>query len=195
MSPKKKTRRTRPDDTLGFTLVEVLVILAIIAVLAGVLVPVVTNQIRKAETARVTSDVTGIRTGIEAFIADVKRYPGDLDDLSSPVDGSDNDINLESYPAGLANSWSGPYIDRVMLDADSLETGFGGQILDSMQTWTHPGNSVDYITVLITGISSGDFDEVDAAIDGGDGATAGRLLFFDGVADPDTTKFLAIPIN
>lgn len=190
MTSTVQPRNARSAASLGFTLVEVLVILAIIAVLAGVLVPVVTNQIRKAETGRVTSDLNGIRTGVEAFISDVKRYPNEIADLSSALDGTDEDINGDTYPTGLQNNWDGPYIDRVMVSADSLDTGFGGMIQDTLQSVDHPGNNVAYLTVAITSIGEADFDEVDAVIDDGDGPAAGRLHFTN-----DTLKYLAIPIN
>lgn len=190
MSSRNEARHTRSGNSLGFTLVEVLVILAIIAVLAGVLVPVVTNQIRKAEVGRVTTDLNALRTGVEAFVSDVKRYPGDIEDLSSALStAADQDINGDSYPTGLADSWNGPYIDRVMADGGNLDTGFGGLIQDDLVTVEHT-NGVDYLTIEVDDIGSNDFDEIDDAVDNGDGTTAGRLRF----SDP-TTQFLAIPIN
>lgn len=190
MSFREPAGHARPSDPFGFTLVEILVILAIIAVLAGVLVPVVTNQIRKAEAGRVTSDLNGVRTGMEAFIADVKRFPGDIEDLSRAVDGTDFDINEDTYPTGLQGAWDGPYIDRDMAPDGDLDTGFGGLIQDSLRIVQH-SNSVDYVTILVADISLADFNRIDEDIDGGDGAAAGRLLHITG----DTVQYLAIPIN
>lgn len=188
MKPISTTRR-------GLTLVEVLVILAILAALAAVVTPVVTQQIRRGAANRVAGDLTSIRTGVESFVADVQRYPGDIHDLTTAISSSDSDINSDSYPQGLINKWNGPYMDRVMTDSDSLSTGFGGYIQDDFVTVTHT-NGVDYLTVIIHSVLSNDFDEVDDIIDDADGATAGRLRHAAGGAStPDTVKYLAIPIS
>jgi prepilin-type N-terminal cleavage/methylation domain-containing protein len=185
---KRATRRH------GFTLVEVLVILAILAALAAVLVPTVSNQVRKADLGRVTGDLTNLRTGVEAFLVNVHRYPADIEDLVFPIDGADADINGSGYPAGLQSRWEGPYIDRVIAAGDSLETGFGGLIADEFAITTDAG--VDYLTVRIFGIALPEFTVLDANIDEGNGAAAGRLRFFaSATTEPDSIHFFALPIN
>lgn len=185
------TRPTPPRR--GFTLVEVLVILAILAGLAAVLVPTVSNQVRKADLGRITGDLTNLRTGVETFLVDVHRYPADIEDLVSPIDASDADIDGASYPTGLQNRWEGPYIDRVISDGGTLETGFGGLIQDDFDATTDGG--VDYLTVTILGIAQPEFDRLDAELDEGNGAAAGRLRWAAGGAAADTTYFHALPIN
>lgn len=175
----------------GFTLVEVLVILAILAALAAVLVPTVSNQVRKADVGRAVGDLTNLRSGIEAFLVNVHRYPGDMEDLVYPIDGTDADATTATYPAGLTSRWEGPYIDRVIVDDGELETGFGGLIQDEFTVTTDAG--VDYLTVTIHGIAQPEFDLIDAQIDEGNGATAGRLRWTTGT--PDVIHFYALPIN
>lgn len=181
----------------GFTLVEVLVILAILAALAAILVPTVSNQVRKADVGRVTGDLTNLRSGIEAFLVNVHRYPGDIEDLVYPIqsDGSDQDINGQNYPTGLVARWEGPYIDRVIASGGTgtLETGFGGEIQDAF-TITALGG-VDFLTVTITNIAEPEFDLIDAQIDEGNGPDEGRLQFTPANGDPDTIHFYALPIN
>lgn len=180
----------------GLTLVEVLVILAILATLSAALVPVVTGQLGKASVQRVVTDLNGVRTGSEAFIADIHRYPGDVDDLTTPIDGADYDlVDRSPYPTGLIDRWGGPYIDRAMPDDGSIETGFGARLLDSLEVVPHDVTAIDYLTVLVTSIPTTSCADVDETLDGGDGAATGRLLCIDGGADPDTLKYLAIPIN
>lgn len=179
----------------GFTLVEVLVILAILSALAAVLVPTVTNQVRKADINRVTGDLTNLRTGVEAFLVNVHRYPGDMEDLVFPIqtDGTDTDINAQNYSTGLAANWEGPYIDRAITDGGTLETGFGGLIHDDFAAETL--NSVSFLRVTITGIDTVEFALIDANIDEGNGPAEGRLHWTDGGVDPDTIHFYALPIN
>ena len=178
----------------GFTLAEVLVILAIIAALAAVILPTVTNQVQKAELNRVESDFTNLRTGMEAFTVDVHRYPGDLHDLGTPISGTDADIDGTAYSGGLQSRWDGPYVDRVVAStADTaFETGFGLYILNDLQSVAY-GNGVNYITVTAVDAATTEFDRLDELLDGGDGASAGRVRRVTG--PPDTLKFLALPIN
>lgn len=171
----------------GFTLIEVLVILAILAALAAILVPTVSNQVRKADVGRVTGDLTNLRTGIEAMLVNVHRYPGDIEDLVSPIDGTDADINGDPYPSGLISRWEGPYIDRSIADGDSLQTGFGGFVHDDFTISVDDG--IQYLTVMVTGIASPEFALVDENLDDGTSST-GRLRF-----SADTVSFYALPIN
>lgn len=177
----------------GFTLVEVLVILAILAALAAILVPTVSNQVRKADIGRVTGDLTNLRSGVEAFLVNVHRYPDDVEDLVSPIDASDTDIGDDNYPSGLISRWEGPYIDRSITDGGTLETGFGGLLQDDFAEVADGG--VDFLRVKITGIAEPEFTLIDAQIDEGNGAAAGRLRWWDGGANPDSIHFYALPIN
>ena len=177
----------------GFTLVEVLVILAILAALAAVLVPTVTNQVRKADIGQVTGDVTNLRTGIEAFLVNVHRYPASIEQLAYPITNADGDINGATYPNGLVSRWEGPYIDRSIAAGGTLESGFGALIHDTMTVTTE--SSVDYLTIRVTGLGEPEAQDLDTEFDGGDGNTAGRFRWFGTSPAVDSVHVLALPIN
>lgn len=178
----------------GFTLVEVLVILAILAALAAILVPTVSNQVRKADVGRVTGDLTNLRTGVEAFLVDVHRYPLRPSQLANPITTTDTDINGagNTYPSGLVARWEGPYIDQLIATGDSLETGFGGFVRDTFTITTEP-NGIEYLTVTIIDLAQPEFETIDAEIDGTVDATGGLLRFTAG--PPAEITYLALPIN
>ena len=59
----------------AFTLVEILVVIGIIVVLAGILVPLVGRSMRQAKQIRTAADLQSIGTALEAFKADHGDYP------------------------------------------------------------------------------------------------------------------------
>ena len=67
----------RPADSRGFTLIEIVVILAVLAILVATLSPVVLKYIADAQLNRAKGDVTQISTAINSLIQDTGQYPGD----------------------------------------------------------------------------------------------------------------------
>ncbi len=59
----------------GFTLLEILIVIAIIAVLVAVLIPIAVNQMEKADITRAWSDVNAIATAVTNFRSDTKEFP------------------------------------------------------------------------------------------------------------------------
>ncbi len=60
----------------GFTLVEIIVILAVISILVAILTPTVLKYISEAQSDRAQKDVTMINAMINDLIKDTGQYPG-----------------------------------------------------------------------------------------------------------------------
>jgi prepilin-type N-terminal cleavage/methylation domain-containing protein len=172
----------------GFTLAEVLVTLAIIAIMAAVLLPALNQQIAKGDTGRLASDLTNIQTAAQAFLSDVHRYPSTLAQLTTAVTG--NDINQAAIPAALQLKWKGPYISRDVVS----NTGGGGTIASSFSIVT--SNSIPYLTVTVSPIASADFSNIEQVLDEGTtsstSSTAGNIRW---TSTGSTLTFLALPIQ
>ncbi len=78
----------------GFTLIELAVVLAIIAILAAVLTPMVTGYIDQARETRAQSDVRAIATAILGYQRDTSRFPvyNNISDANSDVLGADDEL-------------------------------------------------------------------------------------------------------
>jgi general secretion pathway protein G len=180
----------------GFSLAELLVGMAIIALLAAVLIPAVTGQIAKSDATRTLQDISSMRTGVEQFVADVRRYPGKLSHLTRAITVADRDVNGVVYSANLVARWKGPYVARDTSGAaGGFVTGYGAVAVDSLvRVIYQPG--VNYVTIRVAGITQADFDRMDVDIDGSVNALNGVLRWVTGGGSGvDTVKFLALPIQ
>jgi len=74
-----------PSSTRGFTLIEVIVILAVIAVLVAILTPTVLKYIEDARLSRGLEDVRVISAAINDLIKDTGKYPGSMLDQTAPA--------------------------------------------------------------------------------------------------------------
>lgn len=177
---------------LGFTLAEILVALALIALLAAVLLPTVAGQILKGDAGRVMQDLDAVRSGIDQFLADIHRYPLKYSSLSKViVIPADSDITPNPYTTGLVNKWAGPYVTKDTISS-VVATGYGGSIANRFMKVQNT-NGVNYVTIIITGISGADFDRIDLQLDGVVDRTGGLLRWVAGGGD--STKYLATPIQ
>ena len=85
----------------GFTLIEVMVVLVILVLIAGLVAPRVMNQVDLANVRAAEVQVKNLRAGLQAFRLDVGRYPTTTEGLDA----------LMSPPPEVADYWHGPYLD------------------------------------------------------------------------------------
>jgi len=74
---KGRARRSQA----GFSLIELIVVVTIIGLLAGIAVVQVRYAKRKAQEAALKSNLHSMRSAIDNFYADKQRYPNDLNEL------------------------------------------------------------------------------------------------------------------
>jgi general secretion pathway protein G len=65
----------------GFTLVEMLLVLMLIALLATLVTPVVTGGLARARESTLRADLYALRKAIDDYYADTGAYPPELDEL------------------------------------------------------------------------------------------------------------------
>jgi prepilin-type N-terminal cleavage/methylation domain-containing protein len=195
-SPVARPVRLPHRRPFGFTLAEILVALALMALLAAVLLPTVAGQILKGDAGRVIQDLEAVRSGSEQFLTDIRRYPGRYTDLSRAITTANTDVLGNAYNAAQVSKWKGPYVTKDTLNS-SVETGFGGRITNAFARFTHT-NAVQYLTIVVTGIPGTDFDRIDEQIDGASVSPAGRttgLLRWNSTGGVDSLKYYAMPIQ
>ena len=117
----------------GFSLVELIVVLAVMAVLAGISVPVVVHQVGKAKKNATIREMAGLAKSLRAHAADVGfdpakakwgRFPAEVNRPGKykPILGPQLETNEtgSGWNAALAKGWNGPYVglDQVQTDPD-----------------------------------------------------------------------------
>jgi type IV pilus assembly protein PilE len=187
----------------GFTLGEVLVTVALIAVLAAVVLPAVGSQITKGDLGRVSSDLLTIRSAMEQFISDVRRYPSSVAQLTNrpgittafgPLPALGNatcatpQVFAVTYTAQEVARWRGPYVNKD--SAAAIVTGYSQSIRPCFHVQTSAG--ISYEVILLPGIDATTAAALDAAMDDGVITTGALQYVATGV---DTLKFFAIPIQ
>ena len=94
----------------GFSLAETLVTVAIVAVLAAVVVPTVTNQISKGDDTNLPSNVASLRSAVTAFVSDTKKFPSRIQHLQVAISDTDKDVAGNDYGTAAEAAWKGPYL-------------------------------------------------------------------------------------
>jgi general secretion pathway protein G len=65
----------------GFTLIELIIVVAIIGILATIAMPAMTNAPQRAREAVLKEDLFQMRSCIDQYLADYGEYPGSLEEL------------------------------------------------------------------------------------------------------------------
>lgn len=85
----------------GLTLVELLVVLAILALFASIAVPQVLRYLGSARTETARTQVNNLVSSVELYYLDVGAYPPNDSGMGA----------LFSQPTGIGN-WNGPYLRK-----------------------------------------------------------------------------------
>jgi general secretion pathway protein G len=65
----------------GFTLIELMIVMAIIGILSAIAIPLFTRQVQRAKEAALKEDLHTMRTAIDSYTVDKEQAPQSLDDL------------------------------------------------------------------------------------------------------------------
>ena len=98
----------------GFTLVEIMVVVVILAVLGALVVPKLVENVDRARVARAQSDIRAVQTALDLYRLDNFKYPTTEQGLQAlvkqPNDPSITNYRAEGYlPAVPKDPWNNPY--------------------------------------------------------------------------------------
>ena len=108
----KKTRNLR---TRGFTLVEMMVVIVIIGILAGVVITQLSGRADRAKAEATRALISQISGALDLYKLDHNKYPARIEDLVTQPP----DVDGKKYPAGgylkkyPKDGWDKDFIYRV----------------------------------------------------------------------------------
>lgn len=181
-------------NSAGFTLMEMIGVVAVIAILASMATPMIFDAMRNARVTAFLEDVNVARTAVARFYEDTGNFPQHISTSSNA-----NDRQLTADTSSGIGGWNGPYIESEL--QNPFSTGAYAGILyssDSNYQFDLDGDgTVDTTRVSVFRIDATTAEEArrisdildnDGDIDSGDEAwyTAGRVKLFGGRESDDT---------
>jgi len=125
------TKRTRSgrSSAAGFTLVELMVVISIIAILATIVGYNVLSSIDEGNVTAAQAQIRSFKTALVAYKLKFKRFPDSLDELVNNAKG----INFWESDRVPIDPWNNPYVYRndgssftiVSYGADGTQGGSG----------------------------------------------------------------------
>ena len=106
-SSRSTIRSARRRAEAGFSLIEILIVVAIMGLLVGIVGPNVMAQFQSSKTKTAEIQVEEMRAALDTFAMDVGRYPTEKEGLEALVDGT------RRIPG-----WKGPYLRGGKLPLD-----------------------------------------------------------------------------
>jgi len=107
-------------DCCGFTIIDIIVCIALASILAAIAIPAYTIFKDKANSGKAKSDLRAIQNAIELLASDTNKWPGGIEvglinkkkisDLSKKASGLITE-DSKKFP-----NWAGPYIASIPKD-------------------------------------------------------------------------------
>ncbi len=105
MNQETNFKKNKRKQEQGFTLVEMLLVLVILATLAAIVVPKFAGRTEQAKVTAAETQISNLEIALDAFEVDNGFYPKGSDGLEDLVDKPSN-----------TQDWRGPYIKDLPVD-------------------------------------------------------------------------------
>lgn len=101
---RRRSIKARRRDRTGYSLLEILVVLAIIALIAAVVGPRLFSQLDRGKTTTARLQIRSLEAAVETMRLDIGRLPTEQEGLQLLVQAE----------ASQVPGWSGPYLEKSL---------------------------------------------------------------------------------
>ncbi|MFA5147560.1 MAG: type II secretion system protein GspG [Candidatus Omnitrophota bacterium] len=137
----------------GFTIIELIVVMTIIMMLAGLVAGAASSARQRALIARTRSMIAAIETGLGMFQSDLGGYPisGNTNLYTCLMTNSGGTYMLGTVSMTVVptSNWAGPYMifkDNDLTGGNTIIDAWGTALTYTRPDTTHGGNYVDIIS-------------------------------------------------
>ena len=107
--------RKNMEPSRGFTLIEIIAVVAIMAIIAGMTIPILFNTLKREEQSATIEKIENIEIALLNFYRDINQFPLTAAGLKALIKNP-----FSSKPLGLW--WYGPYISYSNIDNYDLDS-------------------------------------------------------------------------
>jgi len=128
------------DRQRGFTMIEMIGVLAVIAILASIVAPKIFDAIRDAKNSAVAEDIATVRTAVASYYKDTGQWP-----YQETAGVNSVNADLLKNRATPTKGWRGPYLDKAL--TNPIQAGQEYRVWHDNSTFDIDGDGTnDYTT-------------------------------------------------
>jgi general secretion pathway protein G len=133
--PKREPMKIQTRTTDAFSLIELMIVVIVIGIIAATIAPRIVGTTHDARVGSAQASVAELRSALERFYIHMDRYPTNEEGLNALVEP----------PAGSADQWRGPYIERLRLDpwGNPFQYRVPGSQNRAFDVWSRGADGVD----------------------------------------------------
>lgn len=189
----------------GFTLLEVVVTLAILSLLAAATLPTLKSAMDRSIVRDTADRLQALRDGIfnpdpagNAFFQQVGAYPGRLHQLSQPIVSANAAVSPNScggsFNNGQVNGWTpnGPFVKYAITPGVGVGTAMGR--IDDVLTRIPPNGGAGELRMTMSDAEVDLVVRLDQELNAGDGPSAGSIQWTPAVGSVTVLNYV-LPIG
>ncbi|HYC53300.1 MAG TPA: prepilin-type N-terminal cleavage/methylation domain-containing protein [Gemmatimonadaceae bacterium] len=172
----------------AMTLIEVLIALAILAIIAAVVVPTTAGQLRQGHSTALANQLTNLRSAIANYRENVGAYPISLTQLTTQPIAGDTDSCTANLSNAELNAWRGPYVNQNIVGAMPV----GNAAISTALTRTTISGATGDLQIVAMGVDNDIALALEQQFDGNNNLNTGNITW---TTANNGTLVLHIPIR